>query len=82
MFRQSGSHTDDNAQLHFLEIYLSTRRAIASSSVDGVCAMLNHSVTLIETQLAEGFKQSLRKGFPAQGYLDLNQVWYDITITL
>lgn len=39
-----------------------------------MCAMLNHSVTLIETQLAGGFNQTLRKGFPAQGYLDLNQV--------
>ena len=55
-------------------LVLLSRRSIASSSVDGVCAMLNHAVTLVETQLAEGFRQTLRKGFPAQGYLDLNQV--------
>ncbi|XP_042223904.1 conserved oligomeric Golgi complex subunit 4-like, partial [Homarus americanus] len=57
----------------FYIVKKSVRRAIASNSVDGVCAMLNHAVTLIETQLAEGFKQTLRKGFPAQGYLDFNQ---------
>ncbi|XP_071533088.1 conserved oligomeric Golgi complex subunit 4 [Panulirus ornatus] len=59
----------------FYIVKKSVRRAIASSSVDGVCAMLNHAVTLIETQLAEGFKQTLRKGFPAQGYLDFNQAY-------
>ncbi|XP_069957508.1 conserved oligomeric Golgi complex subunit 4 isoform X1 [Cherax quadricarinatus] len=59
----------------FYIVKKSVRRAIASNSVDGVCAMLNHAVTLIETQLAEGFKQTLRKGFPAQGYLDFNQAY-------
>ncbi|KAK7076819.1 Golgi transport complex subunit 4 [Halocaridina rubra] len=59
----------------FYIIKKSVRRAIASSSVDGVCAMLNHAVTLIETQLAGGFNQTLRKGFPAQGYLDFNQAY-------
>lgn len=58
------------------------RRSIASSSVDGVCAMLNHAVTLVETQLAEGFRQTLRKGFPAQGYLDLSQVGWLLVIFL
>lgn len=43
--------------------------------------MLNHAVTLIETQLAEGFKQTLRKGFPAQGYLDFNQVKEELVHT-
>lgn len=59
----------------FYIVKKSVRRAIASNSVDGVCAMLNHSVTLIETQLAEGSKLTLRKGFPAQGYLDFNQAY-------
>ncbi|KAK4294099.1 hypothetical protein Pmani_033249 [Petrolisthes manimaculis] len=66
----------------FYIVKKSVRRAIASSSVDGVCAMLNHAVTLIETQLAEGFKQTLRKGFPAQGYLDLNQAYTVLQSTL
>lgn len=50
------------------------RRAIASSSVDGVCAVLNHAVTLIETQLATGFQNTLKRGFPAHGYMDISQV--------
>ena len=36
--------------------------------------MLNHAVNLIETQLASTLAATLRRGFPAQGYLDLNQV--------
>ncbi|CAL4126392.1 unnamed protein product, partial [Meganyctiphanes norvegica] len=59
----------------FYIIKKSVRRAIASSSVDGVCAMLNHAVSLIETQLAGGFHQTLRKGFPVQGYMDLTQAY-------
>ncbi|KAB7494069.1 Conserved oligomeric Golgi complex subunit 4 [Armadillidium nasatum] len=66
---QTSSLVDDA----FYIIKKSVRRAIASSSVDGVCAMLNHSVDLLERQLAAGFHQTLRKGFPVQGYLDLTQ---------
>ncbi|XP_042869293.1 conserved oligomeric Golgi complex subunit 4-like [Penaeus japonicus] len=72
---EEGAKTSSLVDDAFYIIKKSVRRAIASSSVDGVCAMLNHSVTLIETQLAGGFNQTLRKGFPAQGYLDLNQAY-------
>ncbi|RXG53402.1 Conserved oligomeric Golgi complex subunit 4 [Armadillidium vulgare] len=68
---QTSSLVDDA----FYIIKKSVRRAIASSSVDGVCAMLNHSVDLLERQLAAGFHQTLRKGFPVQGYLDLTQAY-------
>ncbi|KAA0202091.1 hypothetical protein HAZT_HAZT011472 [Hyalella azteca] len=57
----------------FFIIKKSVRRAIASSSPDGVCAVLNHAVTLLETQLAAGFQHTLRRGFPAQGYYDIAQ---------
>ena len=60
----------------FYIIKKSIRRAIASNSVDGVCAMLNHAVDLLERQLYNTFHQTLRKGFPVQGYLDLTQVSY------
>ncbi|MCL4127343.1 UNVERIFIED_CONTAM: hypothetical protein GTU68_060667 [Idotea baltica] len=59
----------------FYIIKKSVRRAIASSSVDGICAMLNHSVDLLDRRLAAGFHQTLRKGFPVQGYLDLTQAY-------
>ncbi|KAG0730329.1 Conserved oligomeric Golgi complex subunit 4 [Chionoecetes opilio] len=72
---EEGAHTSSIVDDAFYIIKKSIRRSIASSSVDGVCAMLNHAVTLVETQLVEGFRQTLRKGFPAQGYLDLNQAY-------
>lgn len=72
---EDAAHTSSIVDDAFYIIKKSIRRSIASSSVDGVCAMLNHAVTLVETQLAEGFRQTLRKGFPAQGYLDLNQAY-------
>ncbi|XP_045109193.1 conserved oligomeric Golgi complex subunit 4-like [Portunus trituberculatus] len=72
---EDAAHTSSIVDDAFYIIKKSVRRSIASSSVDGVCAMLNHAVTLVETQLAEGFRQTLRKGFPAQGYLDLNQAY-------
>ncbi|XP_050725507.1 conserved oligomeric Golgi complex subunit 4-like [Eriocheir sinensis] len=72
---EDGAQTSSIVDDAFYIIKKSIRRSIASSSVDGVCAMLNHAVTLVETQLAEGFRQTLRKGFPAQGYLDLNQAY-------
>ena len=75
---QTSSLVDDA----FYIIKKSVRRAIASSSVDGVCAMLNHSVNLIETQLASGFHQTLRKGFPVQGYLDLTQAYTALQTSL
>uniref|UniRef100_A0A2P2I5A5 Conserved oligomeric Golgi complex subunit 4 n=1 Tax=Hirondellea gigas TaxID=1518452 RepID=A0A2P2I5A5_9CRUS len=66
----------------FYIIKKSVRRAIASSSVDGVCAVLNHAVTLIETQLATGFQQTLKRGFPAQGYMDISQAYSAFQMSL
>ncbi|XP_018013671.1 conserved oligomeric Golgi complex subunit 4 isoform X2 [Hyalella azteca] len=66
----------------FFIIKKSVRRAIASSSPDGVCAVLNHAVTLLETQLAAGFQHTLRRGFPAQGYYDIAQAYSAIQSSL
>lgn len=49
------------------------RRAISSSSVDGVCAMLNHACTLIEQDFREVLYSRVRAGFPS-GF-DLSQAY-------
>lgn len=49
------------------------RRAISSSSVDGVCAMLNHCCTILEQNFRETLYAKLRPGFPS-GF-DLTQAY-------
>ena len=41
------------------------RRALSSSSVDGVCAMLNHACSTLEQDFCETLKSRLRQGFPS-----------------
>ena len=41
------------------------RRALSSSSVDGVCAMLNHACSTLEQDLCDIIKSRLRQGFPS-----------------
>ncbi|XP_064640478.1 conserved oligomeric Golgi complex subunit 4-like [Lineus longissimus] len=41
------------------------RRAMSSSSVDGVCAMLNHSSAILEQDFLEVLYSRLRSGFPS-----------------
>jgi len=41
------------------------RRALSSSSVDGVCAMLNHACTILEQDFREVLFSKLRSGFPS-----------------
>ena len=41
------------------------RRALSSSSVDGVCAMLNHACTVLEQEFREILYARLRLGFPS-----------------
>lgn len=41
------------------------RRAMTSSSVDGVCAMINHSCSILEKDFREVLASRLRQGYPA-----------------
>ena len=49
------------------------RRAMSSSSVDGVCAMLNHACTILEQDFREVLFSRVRAGFPS-GF-DLSQAY-------
>ncbi|CAN7991269.1 unnamed protein product [Ixodes hexagonus] len=51
------------------------KRAFSSASVDGACAMLNHSCSLLETDFAEELSERLKLGFPPSGILDLSQAY-------
>ncbi|KAL1123910.1 hypothetical protein AAG570_001680, partial [Ranatra chinensis] len=50
------------------------RRANSTGSIDGVCAVINNSCGVLETQLCSALNQSMRHGFPT-GYLDLTQAY-------
>lgn len=47
------------------------RRSLSSSSVDGVCAMLNHACTVIEQDFREVLHSRIRSGFPSDQYLSV-----------
>lgn len=50
----------------FLVLMIYTcRRAMSSSSVDGVCAMLNHACAILEQDFREVLYGRLRQGFPS-----------------
>ena len=41
------------------------RRALSSSSIDGVCAMLNHACSILEQDFQEVLYARLRQGMPS-----------------
>jgi hypothetical protein len=49
-------------------------RAATSSSLDGVCAVINNVCALLETDFCGVLKQQLQQGYPS-GYLDLTQAY-------
>ncbi|XP_070191423.1 conserved oligomeric Golgi complex subunit 4-like [Littorina saxatilis] len=59
--QQTSSMVDDT----FFIVKKSVRRAISSSSIDGVCAMLNHACTILESDFREVLYARLRAGFPS-----------------
>jgi len=49
-------------------------RAGTSSSLDGVCAVINNACALLETDFCGVLKHQLQQGYPS-GYLDLTQAY-------
>jgi len=58
--QQTSSMVDDT----FFIVKKSIRRAVSSSSVDGVCAMLNHACIILEENFGEVLMTRLRAGYP------------------
>ncbi|KAJ8303428.1 hypothetical protein KUTeg_019824 [Tegillarca granosa] len=69
----TGSHTSSMVDETFFVVKKCIRRAISSSSVDGLCAMLNHSCTVLEQDFREVLYSRIRSGFPS-GF-DLSQAY-------
>ncbi|XP_023216827.1 conserved oligomeric Golgi complex subunit 4-like [Centruroides sculpturatus] len=50
------------------------RRTVSSSSVDGICAVLNNTCTLLQSNFCTVINDRLKQGFPS-GMLDLSQAY-------
>ncbi|KAH9495945.1 Golgi transport complex subunit 4 [Bulinus truncatus] len=61
---EEGQQTSSMVDDIFFIVKKSVRRAISSSSVDGVCAMLNHACTILEKDFGEVLLSRLRAGYP------------------
>jgi hypothetical protein len=60
--------------LRMSHYYTHYSRAGSSSSLDGVCAVINNACALLETDFCEVLRRQLRQGYPS-GYLDLTQAY-------
>ncbi|XP_005110245.2 conserved oligomeric Golgi complex subunit 4 [Aplysia californica] len=61
---EEGQHTSSMVDDTFFIVKKSVRRAVSSSSVDGVCAMLNHACSILEENFGEVLMTRLRAGYP------------------
>ncbi|CAG5130857.1 unnamed protein product [Candidula unifasciata] len=61
---EEGQHISSMVDDTFFIVKKSVRRAISSSSVDGVCAMLNLACTILEQDYGEVLLVRLRAGYP------------------
>ena len=62
---EDGSMTSSMVDDAFFIVKKCVRRALSSSSVDGVCAMLNHANSVLEQDFREVLYTKLRQGFPS-----------------
>ncbi|XP_060563239.1 conserved oligomeric Golgi complex subunit 4-like isoform X2 [Ruditapes philippinarum] len=69
----TGTPTSSMVDDSFFIVKKCVRRAMSSSSVDGVCAMLNHACTILEQDFREVLYSRVRAGFPS-GF-DLTQAY-------
>lgn len=70
---EESSHTSSMVDDTFYIVKKCVRRAVSSSSVDGICAMLNHASTVLEQDFREVLFSRVRVGFPS-GF-DLTQAY-------
>ncbi|XP_002735095.1 conserved oligomeric Golgi complex subunit 4-like [Saccoglossus kowalevskii] len=71
---ESGAYTSSMVDDTFFIVKKSVRRAISSSSIDCVCAMLNHACILLESDFCDVLYNKFRTGFPS-GSLDMTQAY-------
>lgn len=78
----SGALTSSMLDDVFFIIKKCIKRALSGGSIDVVCAMVNHSVSLLETSFCDAMNERLRYGYPstatisgAAAALDLSQAY-------
>jgi hypothetical protein len=78
----SGHLTSSMLDDVFFIIKKCIKRALSGGSIDVVCAMINHSVSLLETSFCDAMNERLRYGYPstatisgAAAALDLSQAY-------
>lgn len=71
---EEGQQTSSMIDDVFFIIRKCVRRAISSSSLDGVCAVINNACGLLETDYCNVLRNQLKQGYPS-GYLDLTQAY-------
>ena len=78
----SGALTSSMLDDVFFIIKKCIKRALSGGSIDVVCAMVNHSVSLLETSFCNAMNERLRYGYPstatisgAAAALDLSQAY-------
>lgn len=59
----------------FYVVKKSVRRALSTSNVDGVCAMLNHSSGLLEKEYTEALQAKLQHGYSSSGMDSITQAY-------
>lgn len=53
----------------FYVVRKSVKRAMSSSNVDCLCAVVNNACALLETDFLDLFQQKIKAGYPASGNL-------------
>ncbi|ELU05879.1 hypothetical protein CAPTEDRAFT_225425 [Capitella teleta] len=64
-YLDEGSLTSSMVDDAFFIVKKCIRRALSSSSVDGICAMLNHGCSILEQDYREHLYSKLKTGFPS-----------------
>ncbi|XP_072403727.1 conserved oligomeric Golgi complex subunit 4 isoform X2 [Chiloscyllium punctatum] len=70
---EKGQLTSSMVDDVFFIVKKSIGRALASSNIDCLCAMINHSTTVLESDFREVLYNKLRMGFPATTFQDIQR---------
>ncbi|OQV15659.1 Conserved oligomeric Golgi complex subunit 4 [Hypsibius exemplaris] len=62
----------------FFVVRKSIRRALSSASVDGICAILNHAVSLLQEDFADVLHAKLKNNNYVAYTIDLSQAYYSM----
>lgn len=62
----------------FFVVRKSIRRALSSTSVDGICAILNHAVSVLQEDFADVLHAKLKNNTYVAYTIDLSQAYYSM----